>query len=530
MVTQGFGGTGSHRDKSADSLYHSLDLTYGSSSVYGATVLAHSTGVVVDFRESVLEGASASTGSTDPSLGPSSLGNFVTVHYASSGLYVTYAHLQYNGVVPSIGQTVNSGDALGFVGNTGARTGTHLHVTYGFDTFDPAWSAGIVADGSKLLGTPVSFDTANGQIGPGIVSEISFDLTSQTLAADRHHLYLMGSSSINGYGDSYSNLISGNRGNNILDGRSGNDTLLGGDGNDILIGGTGNDSLNGGGGIDTVSYSSAASGVSVNLGSSSQQYTGSTTGYDTVVFIENILGSAYSDTLTGNGLANRIDGGNGDDRIYGGTGNDLLDGGFGFDVIDGGSGVDTTSYVFYSGSISANLTAGVVSFPGNSTLVDTLISIENILSGSGNDIIVGSSVANLINAGNGSDIITGGGGADILIGGLGNDVFVFGSTADSNGFSRDVIRGDGATVAFSGAGATLGDRIDVSGIDANSTLLGNQFFRFGLTGIGTISLAETGTSTLVRGNTDYDADYEFILAIEDGSVRASSYTAADFFL
>ncbi|MDB5660137.1 MAG: hypothetical protein JWS10_2752, partial [Cypionkella sp.] len=77
--------------------------------------------------------------------------------------------------------------------------------------------------------------------------------------------------------------------------------------------------------------------------------------------------------------------------IYGGSGNDFLDGGFGFDIIDGGSGVDSTSYVFYSGTVLANLTTGVVSFPNNSNFVDTLISIENLILGSGNDIIMGSS-------------------------------------------------------------------------------------------------------------------------------------------
>lgn len=89
MVTQGFGGTGSHRDKPTNSLYHSLDFTYGSKSVFGALVHAHTTGVVVALRESVHDGVSASTGSLDPSLGPSNLGNFVTVYYGSSDLYVT---------------------------------------------------------------------------------------------------------------------------------------------------------------------------------------------------------------------------------------------------------------------------------------------------------------------------------------------------------------------------------------------------------------------------------------------------------
>ncbi|MDB5660136.1 MAG: type secretion target repeat protein [Cypionkella sp.] len=127
-------------------------------------------------------------------------------------------------------------------------------------------------------------------------------------------------------------------------------------------------------------------------------------------------------------------------------------------------------------------------------------------------------------------MLAGGAGADTLIGGLGSDVFVCNSTADSNSFSRDVIRGDGSSVTFSGVGSSIGDRIDISGIDANATIVGNQMFQFGLTGVGTISFAEAGATTLIRGNTDYDAEYEFIVAIEDGNVRASSYTVADLIL
>ncbi len=109
-------------------------------------------------------------------------------------------------------------------------------------------------------------------------------------------------------------------------------------------------------------------------------------------------------------------------------------------------------------------------------------------------------------------------------------MFVFRKTIDSFGSSRDVIRSDGTSSAFLDAGASLGDRIDVSEIDANATALGNQIFRFGLTGVATLSLAEEGTNTIVRGNIDYDAEYEFQLVIEDGAVRASAYTAADFIL
>ena len=102
-----------------------------------------------------------------------------------------------------------------------------------------------------------------------------------------------------------------------------------------------------------------------------------------------------------------LDGGYGNDTLIGEAGNDLLDGGFGFDLIDGGSGIDTVTYSFYSGPIVADLSTNQVSFPGNSTLVDTLSSIENVIGGSGNDTIIGNSADNNLYGGAGHDTIEG---------------------------------------------------------------------------------------------------------------------------
>ena len=89
--------------------------------------------------------------------------------------------------------------------------------------------------------------------------------------------------------------------------------------------------------------------------------------------------------------------------------------------------------------------------------------------------------------------------------------------------------GDGA-IAFQGAGPTVGDRIDLAGIDARTTTGVNDAFLFGGTGIGRISLVNSGTNTVIRGNTDNDAAFEFELLIEDAAVLASTYRAADFVL
>lgn len=150
---------------------------------------------------------------------------------------------------------------------------------------------------------------------------------------------------------------------------------------------------------------------------------------------------------------------------------------------------------------------------------------------SGNDTVVGTSGSDWLHGYAGNDTLRGNAGADYLSGGTGDDIFDFDVASHSSGMFRDVLRGADGAAAFEGAGAAGGDRIDLSGIDANDFAAGNQSFSFGGTGTGQISVVELGnTSTLVRANTDGDAAFEFELIIEDGKVGASQYTAADFIL
>lgn len=125
--------------------------------------------------------------------------------------------------------------------------------------------------------------------------------------------------------------------------------------------------------------------------------------------IDEVLeGGSGNDTIFGYGGEDILRGLDGHDQIYGGAGNDTIDGGYGFDTIDGGSGVDTTTYLFYSGPIVADLNTGAVSFPGNSSFTDTLISIENVIATHGNDTLYGNSLDNVLEGMGGHDFIAGG--------------------------------------------------------------------------------------------------------------------------
>jgi len=132
------------------------------------------------------------------------------------------------------------------------------------------------------------------------------------------------------HGGAGNDQLSGDDGNDVLLGDSGNDYLGGGLGDDLLEGGAGADTIDGGSGMDTVSYATSAAAVSVHL--QTRINTGGDAQGDSLINIENLVGSLYDDSLTGNNINNVIDGGAGNDTIDGGAGNDTIDGGAGNDT------------------------------------------------------------------------------------------------------------------------------------------------------------------------------------------------------
>lgn len=89
--------------------------------------------------------------------------------------------------------------------------------------------------------------------------------------------------------------------------------------------------------IDTVDYSLYATGVTVNLAAD----TANATGFTSISGFENVIGSAFADTISGDGLAN------------------VLTGGGGANTLAGGGGTDT---VFESGDLNFTLTGGSLAF------------------------------------------------------------------------------------------------------------------------------------------------------------------------
>ncbi len=215
-----------------------------------------------------------------------------------------------------------------------------------------------------------------------------------------------------------------------------------------------------------------------------------------LIGMSDVMGTSGVDTLAASATDDQYHGGADNDTIRGGGGNDILFGDTGNDTVYGNAGDDTfvatpddgdDSYIGGAGSdtmdfspISADLTVSATSAASAQTGVDSLRSIEKIIGGSGNDTIIGSGAANELSGGRGSDVLDGRGGKDILTGGEGDDVFVFRNIAHSSSgaANRDVI-----------TDFTQGeDRIDLSIIDANTTISGNQAFTF----LASVGAAFTG--------------------------------------
>lgn len=272
-------------------------------------------------------------------------------------------------------------------------------------------------------------------------------------------------------------------------GNNQNNTLDGTSGNDVLIGNGGNDILNG---LDG------------------------------------------NDRLVGGDGRDRLFGGAGDDLLVGNADNDLFVGGDGADDMRGGQGVDTVDY--------SSSTTGVLAYlntneSGLGATGDSFTLIENV---------IGSSLNDYLQSGNGGDAF-GGGGDDTLYGGAGNGStddggrlrggagfdtlnMVYGNTKAwlQNGQGYDTIDGfiegeDMLFIKLSDFG--LGDDLEDSEVTNSATLTATtasaQFiyetdtnslwFDNNGTTSGGLTLVATFENETLTGNNLGENDFEFIL-------------------
>ena len=214
-------------------------------------------------------------------------------------------------------------------------------------------------------------DVVQEQVNGGIdtiQSSISYSLADTdgagALGGNVENLTLTGSANLDATGNALNNLLTGNSGDNVLNGDSGS---------------------------DTASYVSATAGVTVNLTVLTPQNTVGA-GADTLISIENLIGSNLNDVLTGDSGNNVLDGGPGNDSFTGGAGDDTYITDSAADVITsesagaGGAGIDT---------VVAGVNWTLQAFLENLVLTGT----SNLSGGgnSGNNLIVGNSGNNVLN-------------------------------------------------------------------------------------------------------------------------------------
>jgi Ca2+-binding RTX toxin-like protein len=420
-----------------------------------------------------------------------------------------------NGTVTGVGTTLSGIERLDLTTGAGADSistaglatgyGDRIFTGNGNDTVNVGRGGGDVADGGGDTDTLVA-DMSTATSGIRWANEGEFgsrytdSLRTYTLDYRNFEVYNLTGS---GFGDK-------------LYGGGSADSLAGGDGNDLLVGRQGDDQLSGGAGNDqfrveqwwdngrdTITDAAAGDFIrmsGVTLVGSVSSGNGATLGAGQVQVETNNVGGHFVTTVHVG-----VDGTAGADVHI-----DLMDVSMGpaaFNLVG--------SNIFIVAGSTTTPTAGNDVFNGTA-------GNDTLSGGGGNDVLNGLDGNDSLDGGTGADSLTGGLGSDTSFGGGGNDLFIFNTLAESPfGPSRDSI-----------TDFTVGDKIDVSAIDANPVVVGDQAFT--PTNVADLTAAFTGAAGQMRFDVglgsalfDYNGDGFADMQIYTG---LASMAATDFIL
>ncbi|MGR9211450.1 beta strand repeat-containing protein [Rhizobium leguminosarum] len=354
---------------------------------------------------------------------------------------------------------VSGGDAAGDVlANFERVVGSSLADTLASSTSGHTLAGGAGNDIYLVGSEGVTITEASG----GGTDEIRTALTTYSMAsfANVERLTFIGTGNAT---------LTGNAGNNVITGGTGNDTLIGGAGADQMIGGAGTDTasyansgaavtvnlktgvhigdaagdtfssieafigssskdtfvgngtavtFNGGVGTDTVSYSSSAAAVNVTLGAGgvTTVASGGDAEGNRLLNIEQVIGSAFNDTLGSTATTTQtLQGGGGNDTYVVISQNTVIT-----EAAGGGDDEIRTSATSYSMANHANVERLTYTGTGNATLTGN--TGDNIITGgTGNDTLNGGGGNDQLHGGSGDDTLFSGAGEFHLYGGDGND-------------------------------------------------------------------------------------------------------------
>jgi len=502
------------------------NLATGGNDIVYSYLAAYTLTASVERLRLMLAGASNGTGNALDNTLYAGAGNNVldgaggndTVSYAfaSAGvtLSLTTAGAQATGgsgtdTLVSIEHLIGSGFNDSLVGNTANNV---LDGGAGSDFLNGATGADTMLGGDGIdsycvdhAGDLVS--ESNGSLASGGNDVVYSYLAAYTLTANVERLRLMLAGASNATGNGLDNILYAGAGNNVLDGAAGS---------------------------DTVSYAFASAGVTLSLATAGAQPTGGS-GSDTLISIENLIGSGFNDYFTGNGGNNVLDGGAGSDFLNGATGADNMLGGDGTDsycvdhagdlvsesnssLATGGNDIVYSYLAAYT--LTANverlrlMLAGASNGTGNA-LDNTLYAGDgnNVLDGAGgNDTVsfafasagvtvslatagvqatggsasdtlisiehlIGSGFNDNLTGNAGNNVLDGGAGGDLLTGGVGSDVLTGGAgsdTFDFNALSEMGLTNTTWDVITDFVHGT--DKLDLATLDADTALAGDQAF------------------------------------------------------
>lgn len=454
-------------------------------------------------------------------------GDHDVASYARAGQLASGSHTAAAGVgvVASLTSQFSSGAAVTTSGDAAGDTYSGIEDLTGSDYADTL----IGNSGNNIITGGAGIDKLEGMGGADTLIGGDAGDTNNT-ASYAHANAISGSTGVSASltstgsntgdaaGDSYTNIrhLEGSTFDDTLQGDEHANTLTGLAGDDTLEGLGGADTLIGGAGSNTASYANATAGVTASLLTplDATGNTGHAAG-DTYTDIQNLIGSAYADTLEGDASANRLDGGAGNDLLLGGAGADQLIGGDDSQSGAGSSltGGDTASYATASTGVLASLVTTYAYGQGvdqtNDAAGDTFSGVENLTGSDHNDILIGNNGANILNGGLGDDILEGMAGADLLIGGSGGDI---NNTASYAHAGPTGITAALASIGVSNTGDAAGDAYqnisNLLGSDYNDTLIGDANDNILTGGLGNDTLEGlAGSDSLVGGDGSDTASY-----------------------
>ncbi|CAN1535509.1 Putative Ig domain containing protein [Sphingomonadaceae bacterium] len=344
---------------------------------------------------------------------------------------------------------------------------------------------GLLIDANPPIGGPPTSPVADEIVDQSIQGTSSFD---ELFGGEGDDTVAGGS------GDDYIAGLQGNdqlfgeSGNDVLEGGDGDDALSGGSGNDLLLGDVGNDSLTGGSGNDIFVFGHGDTVTDFNIGEDLIDI--SLLG----VTAENFAALVSITTVSG-GARITI----GDESMI------LLN-------IDG-SALTAASFGL---QIDANAPiGGPPTSPVANEIVDQAIpgsgALDDLLGGTGDDIIAGGSGDDYLAGLQGDDRLLGGSGSDLLEGGEGNDTLLGGSDndyLDGNLGNDSLTGGSGNDIFAFGHGDTITDfsigedLIDLSLLGVTAENFATSVSITAVNGGARITI---GTESMMLANTDSSA-------------------------